>query len=920
MGRRLLEFVHVGRRRVVGPRDRWRVLWGVAPLGAVVAVVVLAMVPSVAGASSSSCPSSGGLSISIGTCGVSLPSVPGTPTTPSVPGVPAPPSVPTVPGVPSAGQLLGPVESLVNGLIGKLSSIPGLAVLGQAAGSVEGIVNAVPSPVYSVETVYVASNGQKVSETSRALLDVPTPVNVTGSGGPDVTVTVSVVPVGTSAGKVTLRVDKLPTAPATMPLSLQAILPEPTSGQDLVFGYDTTSSNAPGQFTGTLSAGQSLTGQLSATLDTNTAAAGPSLDVTAGVESPGASSPAQSVALDYAPVPSVTHVGVTVGPGSSFDITSDAAQPVTTFGAGFADGNVGANLAVQDLPTQLQVGYSPSQGAVTYLASATVPQILATATDPSGIAGPATSARLLLQQVPTEFDLALGQGASSVSLNAHGRTIGLVQVELTNGPSQTVAAGQDGVIVQNTSAGYEIFAQVYGLQKVSFAQSSSAVNASLQTTGGVPFTANVADGSLTAALGIDNLPSSLAVDYSASQGTFTYQASAVVNQITATVADPAGIAGPATSARVLLQQVPTVLDLTFGQAATSVSLNANGQTLGLIQVELTNGPSQAVPAGQDGVIMQNTPSGYEVFAQVYGLQKVSFTQSASGVSASLQTTGGVPFTASVTSQPQGGSVSTTDVTLDDLAPTLAVSYAPSSGGTNVTYQASQPENSLSVSTNAGGSPLHAVMNVVPASFSLAFGSGNQTTINYQASQVANSLSVQTNTVNASMVPVPKTINVCQAGNQSCLPNLNDGAGGNGTVTFNTSSRTVVNLSDGAIQVHNLSIHTMDVAYTTGHYDIYLFMNTNGQDLSSPNSPAVVDGNTFNATLPQGFSAVNRLVHYHIGYTCIFSCFPSSISRNTSGTMNCPAGTQFNVNGPTGYINVAHGISIYGIQISGGICS
>lgn len=902
--------------------------WWAGLLAVSVGVVVLGLVPSVASAQSPSCPPSGGLSISIGTCGVSVP-VPGLPSTPSVPSLPGAPSlpspgsVPPVPGVPSAGQLLGPVESLVNGLIGKLPAP--LSLLGQTVGTAEGIVNALPSPVYNVQTVYVAPSGQQVSRTTQAVLDVPTPVDVTGAGLPDVTVTLSVLPLGPAAGKVTVRVDRLPSAPASMPLSVQAVLPEPASSQELAFGYDATSSNAPGQFTGTLSVTQSLTGQLSATLDTNTAAAGPSLAVVADVITPsgssGAPSGSQRVSLDYAPVPAVTHIGITVGPGAAFNISSDVPETVAAFTASFVDGSITASLGLQDLPTQLSVGYSPSQSSIVYLASAAVPQITALASDPSGIAGPATSAQLLLRQVPTQFNLTMGQGNGSVSLDAHGRTIGLVRVELTNGPSQTVPKGQDGVILQNTSSGYEVFGQIYGLQKVSFDQSSSGIQAQLDTTGGVPFTANIADGSMTAALGITDLPSQLAVDYAASQGTVSYDASAVVSQITASLQNPSGVAGPATSANLLLRQVPTQLDLTFGQANGSVSLNANGQTLGLIRVELTNGPSQTVPKGQDGVIMQNTPSGYEVFGQVYGLRNVSFAQSSSGVNAQLDTTGGVPFTANVTNQPQGGSATTTSVVLDDLAPTLAVSYAPSSGGANFSYQASQPESSLSVSTNAGGSPLNAVLDVVPADFSLAYGSGNQTTINYQASQVANSLTVHTNSLNASMVPVPANVAVCQAGNTSCLPNLDNGAGGNGTVTFQTSSRTVVNLTDGAIQVNNLSIHTLQVAYTTGQYDIYVFMNTNGQDLSSPNSPAIVDGNTFNATLPQGFSAVNRLVHYHIGYTCIFGCFPSSLSQSSSGSMNCPPGTQFNVNaGSLGELDVAHGVSIYGFKLANGLCS
>lgn len=100
---------------------------------------------------------------------------------------------------------------------------------------------------YEVRTVLQRSDGSRVERTAPAVVGTPTLVDVHGGiSAPDLTV--SVLP---RADRVRLAIDKLPTAPAALPVLVEAVFDLP-EGQGAAFGYDQTASTAPRGFTADL--------------------------------------------------------------------------------------------------------------------------------------------------------------------------------------------------------------------------------------------------------------------------------------------------------------------------------------------------------------------------------------------------------------------------------------------------------------------------------------------------------------------------------------------------------------------------------------------------------------------------------------------------------------------------------------------
>ncbi len=404
------------------------------------------------------------------------------------------------------------------------------------------------------------------------------------------------------------------------------------------------------------------------------------------------------------------------------------------------------------------------------------------------------------------------------------------------------------------------------------------------------FGATFVDGPVTIDTTFQALPAQISLTYVPGAGDFSYTASAPVARITADDLNPSGVFGRATAAHLLLEQVPQQVDLTAVPSTSgggTVALDAHGQTIGLVQLDLTSGPTDAIPAGNNGVLYEDLPSKFVVFARVYDLQKVSVSQGSSSVDATLDTappsSAGVPLLVEIEQQESGGALSFTDVTLDNLVSQVVFSFSQSSAGvTNISYTASAPTSSLAVDTNAGGVETKASMtSPLPASFSVCQSSSS---------------------------------NACQTNEQ----------GGNGSLSFSSSQPTTVNLTRGTLLIQDMRIQTLGVALQTSSMQGSLFINTNSQNLSGyatdANDPS--GSGHFKVTLPSGFYALNRLITYKVNEACAFgTCVPYSLSVNRTGQINCPSGTQFLVYAGSllGWINITYGVDIYGINVAKGIC-
>ncbi len=100
-------------------------------------------------------------------------------------------------------------------------------------------------------TYYPPNGGTPVQRTTKALLDVPTPIDVDGSGGYDLCATTTLALDATSGQvKLTQQIAKLPLAKAVLPVDISGALLGVIG-----FGYETKDSTAPTNFTSNIALG-----------------------------------------------------------------------------------------------------------------------------------------------------------------------------------------------------------------------------------------------------------------------------------------------------------------------------------------------------------------------------------------------------------------------------------------------------------------------------------------------------------------------------------------------------------------------------------------------------------------------------------------------------------------------------------------
>jgi hypothetical protein len=389
-----------------------------------------------------------------------------------------------------------------------------------------------------------------------------------------------------------------------------------------------------------------------------------------------------------------------VGTGDPFVVGATMAPG--PFRVSIIDGSATTEARFIDLPGTVRLSGSPSQGTLHYSASGPVDTVTIDATDPAGIAGRATAMHVLLRQLPTEIDLDYGEDNNTVSLDANGATLGLIEVQLTSGPDERLDGSVDGVLVNDLADRYVVFARVNQLRKVVASTDDERIDLQLDTAAARVFKADVnqtnASGDPTYVRAtIDRLPSSVHVTYDPAAGTVNYSGSSRIDSIVVDAFDPDGLSGRATTAHVLLQDIPETLTLGFTPGASSVSIDANGQTLGLIEAFLTSGPLEQLDPSVDGVLYRDLSDRYVVFGRVTGLRRVSIDEGPPP-SLALDTTGGRIFVVDIALQKPGG-IATTAARIDRLPSSLSAhfsnattfAYTASSGVSLVTLDAYDPD-------------------------------------------------------------------------------------------------------------------------------------------------------------------------------------------------------------------------------------
>ncbi|MCA1831739.1 MAG: hypothetical protein ABR548_01920 [Actinomycetota bacterium] len=363
-------------------------------------------------------------------------------------------------------------------------------------------------------------------------------------------------------------------------------------------------------------------------------------------------------------------------------------------------GSATALATITSLPASIDLSFASATN-VTYTASAAVGSITLDLSDTGGLlSSRATAAHVVIQSLPSAFDATLASDGS-LSLDAHGGTLGMFQVQLTSGPDDSIDAAKDGVLVENLPDRYVIFARLSGLESATIGR-GALPTLKLATNGGREFVMNISEpaasgaGLATLTADINTLAPMFNISL-ASVTSFSYSASAPVSSVAFDASNPDGLAGRATAAHVLLQSLPLAIDTSFATDGT-VTLDAHGGTVGLVQFQLTSGPDDQIDPAYDGLLLEDLSDRYVSFARITGLRSAS----AKSPNFSIDSIGGRIFKFDTEQlDAVANRVAYLRGTIDRLVPGLSIQQFDIPTGTKMIWDASQPTTSLTMDTNSG---------------------------------------------------------------------------------------------------------------------------------------------------------------------------------------------------------------------------
>lgn len=761
---------------------------------------------------------------------------------------------------------------------------PLLSVLPAAVGAINSSAGAPPATTFRWE-----SQCDGVSKIHTGRVRVPTRLDVCGTAKADVVARLATTNTGGA-----MEVSRLAGAPASMALRLEAVFDDPRAGsvQDVAFGFDATSSSAPASF----SAALTLSGSGSDTaigLGSTQSGAGSSLGVVAEIFTAGAGTARlepQRVRLGYAPVPSAADSVVRTGSEDvSIQLGSSSPTAATLVAedlSGLSERRV--NATVDQLPSALALGIDQtgSQQSVTYQASAPIDALAVEASDPNGLAGRATNLDLRLEALPTQLSLDIGQPLAAVDFDAGAGSVGTVEVLLSDGGTPpTLPADEDGVVLVDTPTTYAVYARGRELAGLRATQ-RPAIDLLVDSTAGRDFRMDLAQQGTTGpaqtvvARILSPEPNTHLAVGEVSGGTrrLDYVSSGPAGLITI-AADNLAWEGRARNLDLALSDVPSALTLDLGNENGSVDLDASGAEIGRIDLLLTSGPTETIPAGVDGLVAKDIASHYAVRARISGLRRVNVSQNPLDVD--LDATSGNAFRLDVREQGlAGGRETFTVATFDTLQRNTNLSLEDTSDNVQrISYSAGAPATSLVLETNAG-----------------------------QPDPVTGLVRTR---LSASIAPLPSALATCFAAkpvgadaSSACGNPARPSA--EGSFRIQATQPAVLNLFDctdnnfdcsspeSQLRIMNLSVRSVELNLETGQncsFDGCLPEGSSGNiwldtdNLGLTGSLFWDDGGEveLSAIWPAGFRANDR-----------FARWSQFVPVETTGSVTCPSGTDLDV--------------------------
>lgn len=510
---------------------------------------------------------------------------------------------------------------------------------------------------YSIRTRYAGSGGHCPASGQRvttALVGVPTSVDLGGSALPDATVTLLVVPpVGDAPAVLELSVAKLRVG-ALYGLVEVVIAPSPGEAGRVAVGYDGCEDGVPVSFSATLTSGPD---QLAVVADTQ--GASPSLTFIGSafdlVDNDRVDATVLEVRTEPVPATLSTTVDI-VGPDSyRATVRSSRASAVRIrYSDESGTSRTEASARIDMLPNVLNVAFSGDE--VAYDTCETVGGSVSACQTIDRfdfeVARQAAGERTVeldaeLVDLPPRARLARTSD-TAVNFTTEGGPIGSTTVGFASFEPQvtlpTLPRPADQYLVADVGLDHSVAeVRVLGLEgfdvdagdplvvDVTHAAGPFHVLATM-TTPSEPdpavtreLTAHVLDLPATARVTFSPpcVPSDepTAPPCAATAGEFTYHGSAVIGEITVDVTSSTPFVDDATAVRLLVRDVPTGLTGRLDAAGKTLTATLVDGALAVLEVQV-HSPGDAVelPAGVQGVRLEDHVGTYAAFARITGLR------------------------------------------------------------------------------------------------------------------------------------------------------------------------------------------------------------------------------------------------------------------------------------------------------------
>lgn len=511
---------------------------------------------------------------------------------------------------------------------------------------------------YSFYTVYKRPDGTLVKRETRTALLLPTLIEV-GDGDllPDLIGTITPL----SLDRFKLRIDRVLLETGPLPLSIEAVANDPTSGtlprKRIAFGYDARASRAPQSFEAEVRVGTSATqaGATTLSIGYDTRSPGTTLDVIGGLFNGaiGARTDPIGARLSYAPVPQKGGVDLVIGNRIEVRKTASSLTKLTAdYEDVLASSETRMRAVVDKLPSWTEVVFdriATSKNKVTYTSVAPVSQFTLDYTaKPGGVLSQAATVKA--SGLPTGMTVEQTSPKSG-SFTATGGSVASVEAGYGDNGMPRLLAGVTkpyGYVYEDaTMKSYA--GRFQGLTTATF-DGTEPIVVDATIAARTPFVFKVDTPKLKADGDLQDLPRKVHAFVDLDGGKIEYDGFGdTIDRITvAEATKPAGFF-PASKLLNRVKRIkgevrqlpPKVIVGLKPDSAEGAGFTASAP-VGFIEALLTSKEDSSLPVGESGFKVEDLPDRITVFGRINGLKEVNVQNN--------DTTGKLAVTAKVARQ------------------------------------------------------------------------------------------------------------------------------------------------------------------------------------------------------------------------------------------------------------------------------